>query len=88
MSTVRPFVVSLIAGASVGVTVISMIEILSANKITIDTIGDKEPFLVCEKKEDGGLLIMGLDKYLKIGWQCSSEKGSVVENDEKRKRGE
>lgn len=64
-----------------------MIEILRANKITIDTGDEKEPFLVCEKREDGRLLIMGLDKYLKIGWRESNEKTPPVGND-KIKRGE
>ena len=44
-----------------------MIQIFSKKNIKIDRVSHCEPFLVCEKKATGELLIMGLEKYLKAG---------------------
>lgn len=44
-----------------------MIQIFPKENVRIDWISRREPFLVCEKKASGGLVIMGLRKYLKAG---------------------
>jgi len=64
-----------------------MIEILSAQKVKIDTDDKRERFLVCEKRDNGGLLIMGLSKYLKIGCRGSGDRKAAAGNNRKRKRG-
>ncbi len=62
-----------------------MIEILSAEKIKIDPISRKEEFLVCEKR-DGGILIMGLNKYLKLGRRRPAGRGVVIKKLSREKR--
>ena len=44
-----------------------MVQIFSKQKIKIDPRSREEEFLICEKSATGELLIMGLEKYLKVG---------------------
>lgn len=48
----------------------------------------KEEFLICEKRDGGELLIMGLIKYLKLGRRNSESRGVVITKlgQEKRER--